>query len=124
MALAAPALFSTTTGWPSRGASFSATTRAMASVPPPAANGTTRVTARLGQFCAAANVGKSRVVTVRPIAPQTFTRRAFTCRLPEFSFLAVYALDETWQIDEKGTRSPPHYASRAPLRAREGGTRQ
>jgi hypothetical protein len=49
MALAAPALFSTTTGWPSRAASFSATTRPMASVPPPAANGTTRVIVRVGQ---------------------------------------------------------------------------
>ena len=37
----APPTFSISTGWPSKGASFSARSRAITSVVPPAANGTT-----------------------------------------------------------------------------------
>src|SRR5436190_19402683 len=45
----APATFSTTTGWPSAAVSRSPTTRAIVSVFPPAAYGTTAVMGRVGQ---------------------------------------------------------------------------
>src|SRR6478736_10321646 len=51
---AAPAVFSTSTVWPSVLPMRSASSRAMVSVGPPAENGTTRVTGRLGKPCAAA----------------------------------------------------------------------
>src|SRR5262249_6856628 len=49
MLVAAPPRFSTTTCWPQISDSLPATTRAMASVPPPGGNGTTRRTYRFGQ---------------------------------------------------------------------------
>jgi hypothetical protein len=45
---AGPGLFSNTKGWPSRSASRSQTGRASRPVAPPAANGSTQVTGRLG----------------------------------------------------------------------------
>src|SRR5215831_1606282 len=50
----APGRFSTTTDWPRRAPSRSATTRALVSVTPPGANGTTRRSGRAGQSCALA----------------------------------------------------------------------
>src|SRR5262249_36240508 len=50
----APVRFSTTTDWPRRAPSRSATTRALVSVTPPGANGTTRRSGRAGQSCACA----------------------------------------------------------------------
>src|SRR5262245_13385085 len=44
--------FSTTICWPSTSLRWVANKRAMTSVPPPATNGTTMVTGRVGQFCA------------------------------------------------------------------------
>src|SRR5215470_9292059 len=49
----APPTFSTSTGWPIRGASFSASRREITSVVPPAANGTTMRTGWSGHACAA-----------------------------------------------------------------------
>ncbi len=45
---AAPALFSTTTGWPHFSDSFCASMRAPVSLPPPGEKGTTMVTVRVG----------------------------------------------------------------------------
>src|SRR5450830_106729 len=86
MALAAPALFSTTTGWPSLPESFSASTRAMESVPLPAANGTTSVIVRVGQVWAAAwglraartqqrvaNRNRLRIAIRYPLVPSSWT---------------------------------------------------
>src|SRR5947209_3424800 len=50
----APALFSTTNCWPNSSDTFAATTRARMSVVPPAANGTTNFTGRVGQSAARA----------------------------------------------------------------------
>ena len=44
----APGLFSTTTGWPQASASLPASSRAVRSVAPPAGNGTTSLTGRVG----------------------------------------------------------------------------
>src|SRR5262245_66577038 len=52
----APPTFSMTTGWPSTSASRLETMRASTSVPPPGGNGTTIVTGRAGQACAAAGL--------------------------------------------------------------------
>ena len=49
----APVTFSTTTGWPRSFAMPSATMREITSVGPPAENGTTIVTGRLGKGCCA-----------------------------------------------------------------------
>ena len=51
---AAPATFSTITGWPSEVFMRSAMIRASTSTGPPAANGTTNVTGRFGNVCACA----------------------------------------------------------------------
>jgi hypothetical protein len=51
---AAPATFSTITGWPSDVFMRSAMIRANTSTGPPGANGTTRVTGRVGNVCACA----------------------------------------------------------------------
>ena len=56
----APATFSTTTGWPSAAVSRSLTMRAMVSVFPPAAYGTTAVMGRVGQSLACAVQAKKR----------------------------------------------------------------
>src|SRR5882762_2888976 len=50
----APPRFSTTTAWPHFCESFAATVRAVISVPPPGANGTTNVTGFAGYGCASA----------------------------------------------------------------------
>src|SRR6266568_6969384 len=50
----APPTFSTITCWPKTSERRGARTRPRASAPPPAANGTTMVTGRVGQFCALA----------------------------------------------------------------------
>src|SRR3954463_15347699 len=60
MVPAAPVVFSTTTVWPRLVRNRSAKMRAMVSVGPPAANGTTSVTGRDGKLCAC----------VAPIAPK------------------------------------------------------
>jgi hypothetical protein len=59
---AAPALFSMTTGWPNALDKGSAINRAVKSVVPPGALGTTMVTGRSGYlFCAKADAPNSRV---------------------------------------------------------------
>ena len=50
----APALFSTITGWPRRSPSFWPSTRAITSVAPPGAHGTTILIGLVGKFCAMA----------------------------------------------------------------------
>ncbi len=62
----APVRFSTTTCWPMRGVSFSANTRASASVSPPGGNDTMIVTGLLGQACASTGAPCTAV----PSAPQ------------------------------------------------------
>src|SRR5260221_10961904 len=51
MVVPAPGLLSITTGWPSRGASFSPTARATMSTPPPGGNGTMKRIGRDGYCC-------------------------------------------------------------------------
>src|SRR5262245_39881980 len=55
--LPAPGTFSTITGWPTSSDSRAAMMRAEVSTGPPAANGTTMVTGRVGQSCARAATG-------------------------------------------------------------------
>src|SRR5262245_8839027 len=57
--LDAPGLFSTTTGWPSEPAIFSASERAITSIAPPVVAGTTILTTRDGYACAAASCAPS-----------------------------------------------------------------
>src|SRR5258707_11099325 len=57
--VAAPPRFSTPTCWPQISESLPATTRAIASVPPPGGNGTTSRTKRVGQPCADARLGSA-----------------------------------------------------------------
>src|SRR5215475_8918323 len=81
MLVAPPPRFSTTTCWPQISDSLPATTRAMASVPPPGGNGTTRRTYRFGQpeVCACA-------LLMRPSAEaaesEMMRRRLITAFLP------------------------------------------
>src|SRR5258706_11289558 len=56
----APPRFSTTTGCPHSCCSFTPTVRAVMSVPPPGANGTTKVTDLAGQVCASKVAGTKR----------------------------------------------------------------
>ena len=69
----APALFSTSTGWPSARASSGAMVRAIASIDPPAGTVTTRFTAFEGNCCATAidctiarNANATMRMTVEP----------------------------------------------------------
>src|SRR5688500_11032700 len=57
---AAPGLLSMTTGWPMPAASFSPTTRASTSVPPPAAKGTTILIGLVGSDWASAGAPAHR----------------------------------------------------------------
>src|SRR5215470_18741040 len=67
----APPRFSTTTCWPSVLLMRSATSRARASLPPPAGNGTTSVIGRDGKVCArlkgAERLANSRAANTRPM---------------------------------------------------------
>src|SRR5258708_27543289 len=65
---AAPARFSTTTGWPQRSPSFCATIRAMMSVPPPGVKATTIRTGLAGKFAPPA-WGKLLEVHAASMAP-------------------------------------------------------
>src|SRR6218665_817434 len=78
MAPLAPALFSTITVRPSSADIFCATTRAMPSLPPPAAVGTTSVMGRSGK-AACAPAGKASAPASR--ARQSARRRAGRCRV-------------------------------------------
>jgi hypothetical protein len=55
----APPTFSMITCWPRTSESRRPTMRPSTSVPPPAANGTTMVSGRLGQLCATAGLAAS-----------------------------------------------------------------
>src|SRR5262249_40785224 len=67
----APLGFSTTTCWPRTSLSPWARMRPATSLGPPAANGTTRVSGRVGKFCAGAVPAEASSAS---IAPKTFTR--------------------------------------------------
>src|SRR5262245_47201758 len=67
-----PPRFSTTICWPQMSDSFPATTRAMASVPPPGGNGTMRRTCRAGQAWARA---RRAVSAATPVAATAATKR-------------------------------------------------
>src|SRR4051812_47139515 len=64
----APARFSTTTCWPSVRLILSATVRAIASLPPPAAYGTTSVIGRDGKSSAAAAAVMTTIADIRMMA--------------------------------------------------------
>ena len=87
----APALFSTITGWPRRGVSFSAMMRATVSVEPPAENGTTSLMGLAGQDCAREAAGKRRdaVRRGRQAGFQSHFHTSFSTRMkfPPRSFL-------------------------------------
>src|SRR5262245_32536552 len=68
--LPAPGTFSTITGWPMSSDSRAAMMRAEVSTGPPAANGTTMVTGRLGPSCACAATGPAS--TMASAAPISF----------------------------------------------------
>src|SRR6266850_3573736 len=61
----APVTFSTTTVWPRLFVIRSAMIRPIASVGPPAENGTTIVTGRAGKFCADATVQPKTIATAK-----------------------------------------------------------
>src|SRR5215475_5398475 len=61
----APPTFSTIICWPSRSESDVARIRPIESIGPPAANGTTRVTGRVGQSCAARGQTQNETSAIR-----------------------------------------------------------
>src|SRR5262245_27290917 len=95
----APPRFSTTTCWPSVLLIRSATSRASASLPPPAGNGTTSVTARFGKVCAEAvsipapPIAHATIAVKRIVDLIPSSRRGAPIigrwRLPQFSAVAL-----------------------------------
>jgi hypothetical protein len=80
----APVRFSTTTFCLSRSCSFSATSRPIASTPPPAAIGTTRVMLRCGFNCASTGA----------VAASDSTAASHTRRLNSISVLPAYCVPQ------------------------------
>src|SRR5437588_7699714 len=78
----APVRFSMNTCWPSPRETYSPTSRATKSSPPPAANGTMKRTGRFGQSCARATCGANSAVAAMPLMK---VRR----RIPFMLFLCV-----------------------------------
>src|SRR5262245_22022327 len=70
----APCRFSTTTGWPQRSVSRSATSRADRSMPLPGGSGTMKRTVFCGQVCACACTGVSSGMMARAVASRTKVR--------------------------------------------------
>src|SRR6185295_8147546 len=74
MLLAAPGLFSMTTGWPSRSESHGAMMRETMSAPPPGGKPTTQRSGRDGQVCACARPETAGSASVAPASERNLRR--------------------------------------------------
>src|SRR4051812_29031102 len=97
----APARFSTTTGWPSSGDSFSPSMRAVMSSAPPAAIGTTRRTGRFGAHVGAEPWARAAAGTRAAARPNSGRRRIMVGEAPA---VRPHVRAAGPRVNRKGTR--------------------